>query len=446
MKKELDFQDFKACDFETWKARVMKELGEKPYESLIWNIGDGIDVPPYFTSYQPRFQRFEKSVKEWGIGQQLIYSSEKETNQLMIASLMGGANHISLAFEKNEKINFKILFENVHLEYISVHFEGKGIDANFINDFVSFMKAENISIENTSGSFNSDSADKISDSELKVRCDVFSQLKKKWRVFGINASKIHRKGGSIVQCLSYATAETNEWIQKLSSQKLLIDDISAMITCYFETSSSYFPEIAKYRAFRTLYANVISAYSPVHSCTLNPFVIASTSTYLQSTLDIHNNLLRSTSQAMSAIIGNVDVSYAASYNSLVQSNDEDALRWSRNIMHLLREESYFCELEDVSKGSYYIEYLTDELTEKSWEMFLWIEELGGLNSAWDAFDEKVHLSKQMLEESIDFGDKVIVGVNKFVDNHQLKKEVSLKSEKYLVASVESALRGGLDEN
>ncbi|MEZ4798401.1 MAG: methylmalonyl-CoA mutase family protein [Flavobacteriales bacterium] len=446
MKKELDFQDFKATDFDTWKSRVMKELGEKPYESLIWNIGDGIEVPPYFTSYQPRFQRFEKSIKEWGSGQRINFSSEKETNQIMLNSLMGGANHLSISFENNEKINFKTLFENVHLDYISVHFDGKGIHANFMNDFAAFMMNENVAIENTSGSFNSASADKISDTELKVRSEVFFQLKKKWRVFGVNATKIHKKGGSIVQCLTYAVAETNEWIQKLTSQKLLVDDISAMIACYFETSSSYFPEIAKYRAFRTLYANVISAYSPVHSCTLNPYVVASTSTYLQTTLDIHNNLLRNTSQAMSAIIGNVDVSIVSSYNSLLESNDEDALRWSRNIMHLLREESYFCELEDVSKGSFYIEYLTDELAEKSWEMFQWIEDLGGLNKAWDAFDEKVHLSKQMLEESIDFGDKVIVGVNKFVDKLQLKKEVSLKNENYLVACVESALRGGQDEN
>lgn len=446
MKKELDFNEFNATDFETWKSRVMKELGDKPYDSLVWNMGDGIEVPPYFTSYTPRYERFEKSIKEWGSGQSIFFTTEKDTNQRILRSLMGGTNYIFLHVEENASIHFKTLFEGIHLEYIRVQFEGKGVDSNFINGFIAYLKEENIDVDKTSGSFDSESADRISSQDLKARINAFSQLKKKWRVFGINAGKIHRKGGSIVQTLAYAAAETNEWVKKLIEEKILIDDISAMITCNFETGSAYFPEIAKYRAFRSLYANVISAYSPVHSCTLNAFVVATSSTYLQTTLDIHNNLLRGTSQAMSAIIGNVDAAIVTSYNALLEKNDDEALRWSRNILHLLREESYFCEMEDVSKGSYYIEFLTDELTEKSWSMFQWIEELGGLNSAWDAFDEKVHLTKQMLEESIDFGDKIIIGVNKFVDNKQLKNPVKLNHEKYLVVSVESALRGGENEN
>jgi methylmalonyl-CoA mutase len=182
--------------------------------------------------------------------------------------------------------------------------------------------------------------------------------------------------------------------------------------------SSYFPQIAKLRAFRWMWKRVIEAYNPEHACSVNTFIHTSTSRYLQTSKDKHNNLLRATTQAMSAFVGGANSVSIVPYNSWQEQTDESALRWSRNIQQLLLEESYFGQHTAVADGAYYIEELTDQLVGAAWKQFQLLDAIVAQESiqrarvevaqAMEAFAAK---QRTLIQE----GKRVIVGVNRYVN-------------------------------
>lgn len=450
MNNELTFNEFQPNSFDDWKKKVLKELGGKPFESLNWDFDNDFIVPPYFDQYDIKYKRVERPTKDWNIGQKIYFVENETTNKILLDCLQGGANTIFISFEKNADVSFEKLFDQVFLDYIQIHFVGKGINCEFIQNFLSYLSKHQIDISKTSGSFSSNSNDKLEESEVNERIEFFKKFNHKWKLFSIQASKIHARGGSLVQTLGYALSEGNELISRIqnSEKQVSIDDASAMLHFDFATSSSYFPEIAKYRAFRALWALVIEAYQPINNCSIHTLITAQTSEYHQTFLDQYNNLLRATSQAMSGIIGGADNCCVNRFDNVSASDSIDSLRWARNILHLLREESHFSELKDVSSGAYYIEFLTDNISEKAWELFQKMDAKGGISKCWNEFAEEMEANANRMEEELAFGQKVIVGVNKFADAKQLNRITTndLPDKNYFSKSIERAMVGGNDEN
>jgi len=239
-----------------------------------------------------------------------------------------------------------------------------------------------------------------------------------FRVFAANADAWHNKGASPVVELAYAIAAGNEYLHLLTSNGFTVDEASAMIQFNFATGSSYFLEIAKYRAFRQLWALVVEQYQPAHECTKNAYVHASTSLYLQSAYDGYNNLLRATTQAASAIIGGADSVCVMPFDAAFAEAGNSSNRWARNIQHLLREESYFDQLKDAGSGSYYIESLTAELGNQAWLLFQDIESKGGVSASFDMLSQLTHDYDKAQKQAIAEGKKVMVGVNKYPNKQE----------------------------
>ena len=414
MKTKLDFNEFPPSTFEDWKGQVVKELKDKPYESLDWEIEGGWKTNPYFKSYHSKYPRVSRIQKDWGIGQVISYTTEKETNQQILSSLNLGVNAIFIQFEQSQKISWDVLLDGVFLEFIDLHFKGKGVDNSMIKSFIEYLKHKTSEIDKTSGSFDSPSIEKFSKEEIKEREQFFGELSGKWQVFTVHADKIHNKGGSIIQSLGYALAEGNETLHRIISEaSTTIDKAAAMVRFQFATSSSYFPEIAKYKAFRFLWSEVVNAYQPVHSCSINTKVDGFGSLYLQAAADQHNNMLRSTTQAMSAIVGDVDNVVPLAFDHFSNHPSSESNRWASNILHLLREESYLLEISNVTDGAYYIEQLIDSLCEYAWELFQEIENKGGISNAWEFFNSKMTEFKNTQIEKVKSGETPILGVNKY---------------------------------
>ncbi len=414
MKTNLDFNEFPASTFEDWKGQVVKELKDKTYESLEWEIENGWNTPPYLKSYQTKYPRVSRTQKDWEIGQVVFFTSEKETNQSILSALNLGVNAIYLQFEDSQKISWDILLEGIFLEYIQLHVKGKGVDNSMIKSFIEFLKHKTSDIDKTSGSFDSPSIEKFSKEEIKEREQFFGELAGKWQVFTVHADKIHNKGGSIIQSLAYALAEGNETLHRIISEaSTTIDKASAMVRFQFATSSSYFPEIAKYKAFRFLWSEVVNAYQPVHACSIHTKIDGFGSLYLQAAADQHNNMLRSTTQAMSAIVGDADTVVPLAFNHFSNQTSPESNRWASNILHLLREESYLSELSNATDGAYYIEQMIDSLCDKAWQLFQEIEKNGGISQAWDFFNSKMMEFKNSQIEKVKSGEITILGVNKY---------------------------------
>ncbi len=217
------------------------------------------------------------------------------------------------------------------------------------------------------------------------------------------------KGASIVQELSYTILHSIELIDTLTENGIRVDDSIKNLKFYVSIGNSYFLEIAKFRALRYLLKYLYKSYKIDH----DPTVIGVGSKYYLSHLDMHTNLLRLTTQGMSAVVGGCDALYLPSFDVFGKSS-EFGKRMSRNIQLILENESYFKNVIDPASGSYYVEKLSLEIVEKTWSHLRGIEENGGLIKHIESGEFKKEMNQTKASRLSSFKEgRVMVGVNEF---------------------------------
>jgi methylmalonyl-CoA mutase len=407
----LDFKEFAHNgDYDAWKKLVMKELGDKPYETLIWQNENGFEVEPNY----PEMKQVAdvRRPASWEACQEIAGDDAKELNTRLLQSLMGGSNAIGIDFDIPNAAALEAVMKDIEWPYISVHFRKVSNPMQLLAWVISYAQARHIDTKMLRGSLSFDG--------LKLSSEQFLAVGQAWkehfallRVFEINAEGIHNKGGNTRQELTYALASGNELMHRMREAGITVDDAAAMIQFRFATGGAYFPEIAKYRAFRLMWRTIVSQYNPEHACSLETFVYASTSTFLQTNLDIHNNLLRGVTQSMSAILGGANAVQVAAHESAAEKISDSSLRLARNIQQLLTEESHIDKVGDVAYGSHYIEKLTELITQHTWASFQDIESKGGITRWYATLLKEVESTLSRTQSQLTSGKKVVVGVNKY---------------------------------
>ena len=202
-----------------------------------------------------------------------------------------------------------------------------------------------------------------------------------YRCINVNALTLNNAGAYISQELGYALAWGNEYLGKLTDAGLSVDEVAKRIKFNFGISSNYFMEIAKFRAGRMLWADIVKQYNPTCDCACKMKAHAETSTFNLTLFDAHVNLLRTQTEAMSAALAGVDSMTVTPFNKTYETPDDFSERIARNQQLLLKEESHFDKVVDPAAGSYYIENLTVAIAQQAWNIFLKVEEEGGFLSA-----------------------------------------------------------------
>ena len=197
----------------------------------------------------------------------------------------------------------------------------------------------------------------------------------------VHSDTLNNAGAYIVQELGYALAWGNEYLQELVDAGIDVDTAAKSIKFYMGISENYFMEIAKFRAARLLWAQIVKQYEPKCDCACKMIINASTSTYNQTLFDSYVNLLRSQTEAMSAALGGVHSMVVTPFDAPYEKATDFSERIARNQQLLIKEESHFDRIVDPSAGSYYIEHLTDALAQEAWKIFLKIEDEGGFLEA-----------------------------------------------------------------
>ena len=197
----------------------------------------------------------------------------------------------------------------------------------------------------------------------------------------VHSDTLNNAGAYIVQELGYALAWGNEYLQELVDAGVDVDTAAKSIKFYMGISENYFMEIAKFRAARLLWAQIVKQYEPKCDCACKMIINASTSTYNQTLFDSYVNLLRSQTEAMSAALGGVHSMVVTPFDAPYEKATDFSERIARNQQLLIKEESHFDRIVDPSAGSYYIEHLTDALAQEAWKIFLKIEDEGGFLEA-----------------------------------------------------------------
>lgn len=423
--KDYLFSEFEPVTAKQWKQKIQADLKGADYnETLLWKTNEGIVVKPFYHPDEYEILSFSKNNQDLNICQSIFISEAKTANFLAKDSLLRGAT--SIQFEAHQPFNVTSLLDKLVLpENGNIHFKMNFLSESFLTELVEKASEFNIylnidlvgNLARTGEWFYSLKQDHV------VLEDIL-KFSNKVNVLSVDASLYQNSGANIVQQLAYALAHANEYLNHFNDKDLYSNGIGESIQFNFAVGSNYFFEIAKLRAFRILWESLISSYDTKTKTML--FVQPS---YRNKTLyDYNVNLLRTTTECMSAMVGGADTIANISYDCVYHKKNEFGERIARNQLLIMQNESYFKEAIGVADGSYYIETLTKQLAEKALVLFKDIEKSGGFVKQLMAgtIQRKIAESAQKEQSQFDMGEMVLLGSNKHPNlDDKMKEELEL---------------------
>ncbi|PHS61728.1 MAG: methylmalonyl-CoA mutase [Flavobacterium sp.] len=443
------FKEFDEVSAKEWKQKIQVDLKGADYnDTLIWKNLEGIDVKPFYhqDDFQDNFQDISGFPKKWNIAQAIFIDDETIANQLMLDAVNRGAEAVLLTSEK--LFDIKTVFKNFSFKDCKIHFDFKFLSSDFIFQLMDFFSDKNATVF-----YNIDIAGNLARSgnwfyNLKEDHSVLGailQKKNSENILSIDTTLFQNAGATMVQQLGYGMAQANEYLNRFcdtchSEGETIEESHFSSITFKISVGTNYFFEIAKIRAFRKLYALIAKEYKISTDCNL----IATPSKRNKTLYDYNVNMLRTTTEYMSSIQGGANSIVSLAYDSTYHKSNEFGERIARNQLLILKEESYFSFAEDPSKGTYYIESLTDQLSEKALELFKNIESNGGFLSQLKegTIQRKIKESAQKEQELFDSGKLELLGTNihpnnndKMKDDLELYPFVKIKSRKTLLEPI-----------
>jgi len=407
-KEQKLFTDFAPVTTEEWEAKINADLKGKDYErSLVWRTYEGFNVCPYYREENlnelefihslpgefPFVRGNKKTSNDWFIRQDIFVKDLKEANKKALNVLGRGVTSLGFYFDCSKKISktdLAILLKNICLEAVETNFVCGCENCNCavpFSELVLGSKYDKIKVAGSSA------IDAIGSFVLKGKWDekAFENLKKivekttellLFRVIGIHGKFFANSGSSIVQELAFSLAQGAEYLTQLTDLGLSLDEVAQNIKFNFGIGNNYFMEIAKLRAARLLWAQIVKAYNPADEESAKLVAHSETNTYNKTVYDPYVNMLRTQTEAMSAVLGGADSITVLPFNAVFEDTTEFSERIARNQQILLKEESHLDKIVDAAGGSYYIETLTDSIAEQAWKLFLEVQEKGGFVAAF----------------------------------------------------------------
>lgn len=395
------YKDFSTVGKDEWLEKVKKDLkGKTVEEKLHYNhpieeieyraYGLADDQTKYKSLGQDDNIRGGKiNNNDWINNINIPVSTPKEMNTFALHQLMNGATGITLDISSFEVADIETNIKDIQFEHIvSTFYYATESQHNWLKKFVANQKVNATAVNK-------------GNEELGRIENLRNHL--------VKAIDVQYAGGNIHQEIAYALHQGHEILFQLLSDGLSIDDAAAQIKFRFGIGSNFLFEIAKFKAFRSLWFTLVDAYNPEHSCSTIPYIEASTGFLNKSLKDPHNNLLRQTTEGLSAILGGIEELTIQAYNSWsTDRNIDKTQRLGLNIALLLKEESYLDKVIDPAGGAYVQEELLENIKTKAWKSFQRLEKEGidFLNS------EIKKIANRRIELTED--KKVtLIGVNKY---------------------------------
>jgi methylmalonyl-CoA mutase len=401
--REKLFTEFTAPTTQEWLDKIEVDLKGADFQKrMVWRTNEGFNVQPFYRREDlkelkavdslpgefPFVRGNKKDNNLWFVRQDIIVEDAKAANAKALDILNKGV----------DSLGFKIEGKDVSAALVATLLDGilpQCVELNFTTCqrhcvelaeiLVAYFKEKGYPLADLKGSINFDPIEKI----LKKGKDVspvlsfakplIEALKELpgYKCINVNSVSLNNAGAYIYQELGYALAWGAEYMNILTEAGIDATEAGKRIKFNMGISDNYFMEIAKFRAARLLWAQIVKQYEPKCDCACQMNVCAYTSEYNQTLFDSYVNLLRSQTETMSAAIANVDSIVVTPFDKPYEQPTEFAERIARNQQLLLKEEAHFDKLVDVAGGSYTIEHLTDAIAKEGWKLFLAIEDAGG---------------------------------------------------------------------
>lgn len=438
--KEKLFSEFAPVSTEEWMAKITADLKGVPFEKkLVWKTGEGFNVNPFYraedieglktTESLPGefpYVRGTKKDNDWKVRQNIEVCCFKGANEKALDLLTKGVTSLGFIIKGDEvnEENITTLLEGICPASVELNFNICNCKAEkLIGILADYFKGKGVDAEKCYGSVNYDAFKKplVKGKENSEWVEGAAAVLKagqalpNYRVLAVNAFLFNNAGAYISQELGYALAWGNELMAKLTEAGFTADEVAKKIKFNFGISSNYFMEIAKFRAARWLWAEIVAAYKPACECACKMVAHAQTSEWNMTVYDAHVNLLRSQTEAMSAALAGVDSITVRPFDKIYQTPDDFSERIARNQQLLLKEECHLDKVVDPSAGSYYVEVLTNSLADVAWKLFLEVEEKGGFSVAVNAgeIQNAVNASNVARKKAVAIRREILLGSNQY---------------------------------
>jgi methylmalonyl-CoA mutase len=388
------FKEFEVGNKEGWKSQLLRELKDKPYESLIWNSIEGFSAEPMYFPETESAKGSASGLRNFALNANPAFDARhwinfhklnvldvEKANAEALDALDNGAD--GLLFELNGLLpNLYQLLKGILPQFCSISFCGKFETLEFAKQYSQWLVENDFPANDIEGFFDFDPFMLVMQGETKS-CDEneISELIQwfegypKFRPLSVSSQVYLDAGANIPQQLAWAGLHLVSYLDLLLKANISPQIALESIQIQLGISNQYFPEIGKFRAAKHLFAKIAEAYSIRNS---NIPLHAASSLWSKSLFDPYNNLIRNTTEAMSAILGGAHSIYVSPYNESFAKPDESAKRIARNVSTILKEEAYFSKVADPVAGSFFVEHLTKQLIELAWAQFLRIEPQGNI--------------------------------------------------------------------
>ena len=465
--------DFPKRSLEDWQALVAKELGGKDADSLTWNTPEGIAVKPLYTAADvaglettdtlPGFAPFTRGVRAsmyanrpWTIRQYAGFSTAEASNAFYRKNLAAGQMGLSIAFDLathrgydsdhprvvgdvgkagvaiDSVEDMKILFDGIPLDKMSVSMTMNGAVLPCLANYIIAAEEQGVSQDKLSGTIQNDILKEFMvrntyiyppEPSMRIIADIIEYTSKnmpKFNSISISGYHMQEAGANQVQELAFTLADGLEYVRSALSKGLDVDAFAGRLSFFFAIGMNFFMEVAKLRAARFLWAELMAQFKPKKASSLMLRTHCQTSGVSLTEQDPYNNVVRTAYEAMAAIFGGTQSLHTNSLDEAIALPTEFSARIARNTQLILAEETGVTHVVDPLGGSYYVEKLTADLVAEARKLIQEVEDLGGMTKAVESGMPKLRIEESAArrQAAIDRGEEVIVGVNKY----RLKEE------------------------
>lgn len=440
---------FPIPSYDEWKQEVEKSLKGKPFERLYATTYEQIQLKPIYTradlqglpiEQYPGFPSYVRGTevegyikKAWEVSQQCEASTPERWNELMKHQLERGQTEIHVVLPKLKFViqtieQIKTMFSNISLENYSLRIDTGACAFPFLPLFVAYIEESGQPLSRMRGTIGMDPLHLLAitgklpmplSTLYDVMADVTTWAKTHMphvKTILVHADPYHNGGGHAIQQLAFTFASAVEYINECLERGLTIDDVANRIDFSFPVGSHFFIEIAKLRAARLIWSNIVQAFGGSEQAQ-KLSIHARTSYFTKTVYDPYVNMLRATTEAFAAIVGGANSLHVSPFNEPFATEDEFAERIARNTQLILLEEAHIGKVIDPAGGSYYVETLTAQIAEEVWKLFQQIEAQGGMTKALQCgfVQKEIENVAKQREQHVKERKEKIVGTNVYAN-------------------------------
>lgn len=455
------FRQFENIDREKWEQKASEDTGGKDLSKLKWKTYEGFDVDPFYVrqdlsslSYLteslpaafPYARGNRYSDNKWEVCQRITDSDVDQANKKALEALGKGADSVTFSSVLSRKgvegvsvqssEDMSRLLRGIPLERTPVNFETGTGGIEILSLFLIEAERRNVDFSDLRGCLFYDplgyftssgmpgGSSPVCTSEIINLIDFREDRMPRYRMLCVDGSRFYESGANAVQELAFAMAMGVEYLVQLSESGVDVDRVARSMFFSLSAAPDFFIEVAKLRAARTIWANLVEKFEPADESSKKAYIHSKTTRWNKTVYDSYVNLLRTTVESISAVTGGCDLLTVEPFNETHDTPDAFAMRMARNAQLIIREESFMDRVSDPAAGSYYIENLTSMMIEKTFGLFLSIEEKGGyLESLRSGYiRDQVESSASVKKKDVGKRKLVLLGTNQYPDTNETMVE------------------------